>query len=94
MVTADGVSAAGFVLEYPQGVDRGSTRSAAERWHASGAEAVCARSASLARRGFSAWHGDHRRYGELAIYVQNATSRPSVRRRRGDDRWLHAPATR
>jgi hypothetical protein len=92
MVSARGVSAAGFALDYPHGVEGVSTRSAAERWHASGAEAVCARSASLARRGFSAWRGDHRRHGELAIYVENAAAKPVLRRRRGDHRWLRATA--
>jgi hypothetical protein len=94
MVTEDGVSAAGFPLDYPRRTDRNATRSTAERWHAAGAEGVCARSASLARRGFSAWRGDHRRYGELAIYVQNASVRPVLRRRRRDNRWLRGTAKR
>lgn len=94
MVTEDGVIAAGFQADYPRGVDRASTRSAAARWHESGAQGVCARSASLARRGVSAWHGDHRRFGELAVYVENASSEPRVRRRRDDHRWLRARAVR
>lgn len=90
MLSEDGLNAAGFPQDYPSTADRAATRSAGERWHAAGAEGVCGRSASLARRGFSAWHGDHRRYGELAIYVRNAASEPHLRRRRTDARWLRA----
>jgi len=54
MVTERGVVAAGFAPEYPSAVDRAATRAAAERWHSTGTEGVCARSASLARRGFAA----------------------------------------
>jgi len=88
MVTEDGLQAAGFSLSYPEGSDREATRASAVAWHAAEAEGVCARSASLARRGFSAWSGDHRRYGELAIYVSNSTTEPVLRRRRRDLRWL------
>jgi len=94
MVTERGVVAAGFTPAYPHAVDRAATRAAAERWHAAGAEGVCARSASLDRRGFGAWRGDHRRYGETAIYVENVTSTPLLRRRRDDVRWLRARRSR
>ncbi len=90
LVTEEGVSVAGFAADYPLGADRTATRSAAVRWHASAAEGVCARSASLARHGYSAWSGDHRRFGELAIYVWNAAVRPVLLRRRRDLRWLRA----
>jgi RES domain-containing protein len=92
MVTEDGVIAAGFAADYPRGVDRASTRAAAEEWHRAGAEGVCARSASVHRRGYSAWQGDHRRFGELTIDVDNATAKPRLRRRRDDHRWLRARA--
>lgn len=92
MVSKAGVEAADFPLEYPRGTDRSATRAAAERWHSSGAEGVCARSASLGRLGFSTWGGDHRRHGELAIYVENAGAKPVLRRRRPDSRWLRAQA--
>ena len=94
VVTERGVAAAGFPAGYPTGVDREATRAAAARWHAAGAEGVCARSASLARRGFAAWRGDHPRFGELAIFVANAAVGPVLIDRRADDRWLGAAAAR
>lgn len=93
MVSPAGVAAAGFPEHYPRGVERAATRAAAERWHGSAAEAVCARSASLGRLGFSDWTGDHRRFAELAVYVSNAASPPVLVRRRADLRWLRARAT-
>lgn len=81
---------AGFPPAYPQGIDRTPTRAAGERWHGEGAEGVCARSASLARQGFAAWRGDHRSYSELAVFVENATSGPVLRRRHADPSWLRA----
>jgi len=94
MVTEGGLTAAGFPSDYPRAVDRATTRSVAERWHTSGAEGVCTRSASLMRRGLTTWSGDHRRYGELAIWVQNARTKPVLRRRRTGHRWLRARAAR
>ena len=94
MVTEDGLTAAGFSSDYPEGSDRGTTRASAVSWHEADAEGVCARSASLSRRGSSAWSGDHRSYGELAIYVNNATKQPVLRRRRRDVRWLRVSGDR
>jgi RES domain-containing protein len=88
VVTEQGVEAASFPAGYPAGVERAATRAAAERWHAGRAEGVCARSASLARRGVSTWSGDHPRFGELAIFVVNARAAPALIRRRGDEDWL------
>lgn len=88
VVSEQGVEAARFPAGYPVGVDREATRAAAERWQAAGSQGVCARSASLARRGVSSWRGDHSRFGELAIFVDNADAVPVLRRRRGDDGWL------
>jgi hypothetical protein len=94
VVTERGVAAAGFPAGYPAGVDREATRAAATRWHATGAAGVCARSASLVRRGFAAWHGDHTRFGELAIFVDHAAADPVLIGRRADDGWLRAAAAR
>lgn len=90
MASVGGIEAAGFSAAYPRGSARTTTRAAAEGWHASGAEGVCARSASLSRLGLTDWSGDHRRYAELAVFVENGSSPPALRRRRGDDRWLRA----
>lgn len=85
-----GVEAAGLAADYPRGSDRAATRAAAERWHADGAQGVCARSASLQRLGVSDWSGDHRRYAELALFVENGKSPPVLLRRRDDAGWLRA----
>lgn len=93
MVTDDGVKAAGFPTDYPSGMSRAATRSSAEQWHAAGAEGVCARSASLERRGFSNWHGDHRRFGELAIFVRNTSVGPVLQQRQRHQDWLRTTPT-
>ena len=92
VVSSEGVAAAGFAADYPAGVDMASTRSAAETWHAEGAEGLCCRSASLSRLGQTDWSGDHRSFGEVAIYPDNAEREPSLLRRRDDLDWLrHRP---
>lgn len=93
MVTKDGVRVAGFPPDYPRGVTRAATRSSAEQWHSAGAEGVCARSASIERRGFSIWDGDHRRYGELAIFIHNASAEPVLQNRQRDQEWLRTSST-
>lgn len=93
MVTEDGIKAAGFAPDYPSGSERTATRSSVEQWHTAGAEGVCGRSASLARRGFSSWHGDHRRFGELAIFVQNSATEPVLHNRQRDQEWLRITPT-
>lgn len=90
MTSPEGVEAAGFAADYPRGSDRAATRAAAERWHAGGAEGVCARSASLHRLGVTDWSGDHRRIAELALFVDNAATPPTLLRRRDDTGWLRA----
>jgi RES domain-containing protein len=94
IVSERGVAAAGFPASYPVGVDREATRAAAAGWNAGGAEGVCARSASLARRGITDWRGDHPRFGELAIFVANSHAKPVLIDRRGDDGWLQPAAAR
>jgi len=88
VASTDGVAAAGFPREYPEGVRREHTRRAAIEWRAIGAEGVVCRSAALQRRGFSHWAGAHVRWSELAIFPDQASERPRVRRRREDAGWL------
>lgn len=83
-----GVTAAGFPMSYPAGVDRRATRQRAVEWHADGAHGVVCRSASLHRLGLVAWAGNHRPWGELAIWVWNARNKPELLARRNDDQWL------
>lgn len=90
VASAEGVEAAGFAVEYPRGSDTAATRAAAERWHAGGAEGVCARSASLQRLGIADWSGDHRRFAELALFVGDGATPPVLLRRRDDTGWLRA----
>jgi len=88
LVTVEGTAAAGFATDYPAGVGKASTRAAAEAWHSDGAEGVCCRSASLHRLGRTQWAGDHRPFGEVAVYPDNAGQDPSLLRRRDDLDWL------
>lgn len=84
----EGVAAAGFPSEYPSGVEPRSTQQVAAEWHAEGWEGVVCRSASLGRLGFRDWTGMHERWGELAIFVENAASPPVLLRRRRDLGWV------
>jgi hypothetical protein len=90
VVSPDGVAAAGFPADYPARVDKAATRAAAEGWYGDGAEGVCCRSASLHRLGRTHWTGDHRGFGEVAVYLDNARRQPSLDRRRDDLEWLRA----
>jgi hypothetical protein len=90
VVSGPGVESAGFPPEYPGGVDKQTTREAAARWHDAGEEGVCGRSASLARLGVSDWSGDHRRFGELALFVANTVRPPRLVGRRNDLSWFRS----
>lgn len=90
MVSEEGVQAAGFAADYPVGVDKKQTRQQAETWHGEEAEGVCCRSASLQRQGRSTWQGDHRAFGELALFVDHLRRQPQLRQRRTDLGWLRA----
>ena len=76
VVTADGVSTAGFPPGYPVGIDKSQTRKLAEEWFAASADGVVCRSASMQRKGFSNWTGSHENWSEVAIFVDNATAKP------------------
>lgn len=88
VASEEGVAAAGLPSSYPAGVERRATRQRAVDWHTDGAHGVVCRSASLHRMGLATWTGDHRPWGELAIWVGNARNEPELLRRRVDDRWL------
>lgn len=90
VASAAGLAAAGFGADYPVGTTADLTQAAAARWHREGREGVVCRSASLARTGFADWTGPHMRWGELAIFPDNARQPPRRRRTRED--WLQ-PAT-
>jgi RES domain-containing protein len=88
VASEEGVVAAGLPSSYPAGVDRRATRQRAVEWHAGGAHGVVCRSASLHRVGLSMWAGDHRPWGELAIWTCNAPREPKLLCRRQDHDWL------
>jgi RES domain-containing protein len=88
VTTPEGVTAAGLPSAYPRGVDRDRTRSLGESWHGRGRAGVVCRSASLSKLGFDAWHGDHRRWSEIALFVENALRPPKLVRRRTDLDWI------
>ncbi len=86
-----GVSEAGFGSAYPEGVDRAETQAKAAEWHEDGEEGVACRSASMYGLGWRDWSEPHLRWGELAIFVENATMKPALIRRRTDREWLLPP---
>jgi hypothetical protein len=88
IASAEGVVAAGFAPDYPLGVDKALTRSAATTWHRDGAAGVLARSASLLRLGLRTWVGSHEHWSETAVFVNNAPRRPTLLQRRSDLDWL------
>jgi RES domain-containing protein len=87
MASAEGVEAAGFPPAYPVGVEHDETQPKGANWHAQMAEGVLCRSASRMRRGFADWTGDHHRWAEMAIFVENAR-RPQFIKRRENLDWL------
>ena len=88
MCSPEGIAAAGFPPEYPEGVGYQATQLAAANWHAGGWEGIVSRSASMGRLGFRDWTGIHERWGEVAIFVENAVLPPALLRRRNDLDWL------
>ena len=88
IATAEGVAAAGFPPEYPDGVGKDATRRAATAWHRQGREGVVCRSASLWRLGLRSWAGSHLAWSELALFVERCRSRPVELGRRDDRGWL------
>lgn len=82
MASREGIVANGFPEDYPEGVEIRRCQEAARRWHVEGLEGVVCRSASLWRLGFRRWQGDHRDWGEVAIFVEKSRERPRLIRKR------------
>lgn len=91
VASAEGIAAAGFDSRYPEGATIADTQAKAAGWHAAGLQGVVCRSASMARQGFVRWMGDHRGWGELAIFVRNGRRKPVLIKRLEDLGWLRAP---
>ena len=85
-----GVAAGGLPASYPEGVDSDRTRPLGAIWSASRRSGVLCRSAPLSRAGVRSWPADHRPWGEVALFVANA-SMPRLLRCRRDLDWLSAP---
>lgn len=85
-----GLAAAGLPAEYPDAVGYDRTRPLGAAWVASGHEGVVCRSAALSRAGVRSWSGDHRPWGEAALFIGN-TAPPRLLRRRRDLKWLVSP---
>lgn len=93
LTAAEGAAAAGFPPEYPEGVGSQATQPHAAEWHAAGSQGVVCRGAALARIGHRTWDGSHARWGELAVFVENAMRLPVLIRRRSDREWLYPAAS-
>ncbi len=78
IITAKGIEGVGLPIGYPVGVDKSQTRNLAEQWVKNGSEGVVCRSASMLKKGFSNWNGNHEPWGELAVFVSKAKTRPSL----------------
>lgn len=89
LISPGGIEAAGLPAGYPHQIRHGTTQPLGRAWHAEGLAGVVCRSASLARTGLLRWQGAHERFGEVAIFVANATARPALLRRRADPSWLN-----
>lgn len=88
VASAEGVAAAGFDSRYPEGATIADTEAKATNWHAAGLQGVVCRSASMVHQGLDRWVGDHRRWGELAIFIRNQRRKPVLVRRVEDLGWL------
>jgi RES domain-containing protein len=88
LASPEGLQANGFPPTYPDGVEVAICRDAAEKWHAEGHEGVLCRSAAAFRMGERKWEGDHRGWGEVAVWVRNARRQPKLVRPRDDEDWL------
>ena len=78
VISEEGIHGIGFPIEYPAGVDKSQTRNLAEQWIRDGSEGVVCRSASMMKKGFSTWNGDHKPWSELAVFPSNVKIRPSL----------------
>jgi RES domain-containing protein len=87
LTSAQGLATAGLPADYPAGVSHGRTRPLGSTWRAQRRAGVACRSATLQRRGVSAWDGPHERFSEVAIFVEHAGGPKLLRRVDGLD-WL------
>lgn len=87
-LSIEGLEALGLPASYPRGVDKARTREVARELQTALHEGVVGRSPSLARIGFDHWQGDHEGWGELALFLDQVTTKPRLVRRRNDLDWL------
>jgi len=78
VISVKGIQGVGLPIGYPAGVEKSQTRNLAEQWVKDGSEGVVSRSASMMKKGFSNWNGDHEPWGELAVFVSKVKTRPSL----------------
>ncbi len=78
VISAQGIQGVGLPIGYPAGADKSQTRNLAEQWVRDGSEGVVCRSASMMKKGLSNWNGVHEPWGELAVFVSEAKTRPSL----------------
>jgi len=88
LASEDGVAAAGFPPDFPEGVRPEQTRRAAGEWRSAGAAGVVYRSGALRKRGFKSWEGSHKRWSELAVFLDRCGEPPKLLRLREDQDWL------
>jgi hypothetical protein len=93
VASPEGIAAAGFPPDYPNGVDKAQTRATARIWYGSGAAGIVGRSASLMRLGLRSWDGDHEGWSETTVFVSNSPLRPIVLQRRADLDWFSLAGT-
>ncbi len=78
VITEEGITAIGFPSQYPANVDKSQTRILSEEWFATDKEGVVGRSASLMRKGFTKWAGQHEQWSEVAIFTSNTAIPPTM----------------
>lgn len=90
LASDDGLAAAGLPSTYPEGITLQQCQEAATVWHKQRVQGVLCRSAAIRRIGLPLeWKEPHQPWGEVAIYTRNARTKPTMKRRREDDTWLH-----
>jgi hypothetical protein len=87
MCSVEGIIECGFNLVYPQGSSHQHTQMFAQAWHGLGAEGVMCRSESVFKVRHRGWVGDHRPWSEVAIFVRNAATLPTLVSVRSDFDW-------
>jgi len=82
VISEEGIEAIGFPLRYPADIRKSQTRDLAVEWFRDGSEGVVCRSASMMKKGFSEWRGQHELWSELAVFVTNTKTSPRLISRR------------